>query len=244
GVELLEKLPVNADDLQYEQLQDDMGKVAPDIDGLAWAHKYFSLLFPEKLDDYHNHKYQRFYLIKLLQLPPTRVGLYACAGRFVRLAKILGWPANHFASALNERYGKPKQYWRIGTRVDGRNAWLDMKSGGYVAIGWEELGDLSHVFSAEDSKESIRALLEKHYPGDARLIGRKAVEIRDFVTEIAEDEFVLAADGEQILGLGVVTGPYRYENAYAPHRRPVNWVSTQEWSLPVSEGLQTTVWRL
>jgi 5-methylcytosine-specific restriction protein B len=61
---------------------------------------------------------------------------------------------------------------------------------------------------------------------------------------MAEDELVLAADGEDILGLGVVTGPYRFEGTHAPHRRPVNWVSTQKWKLPVSEGLQTTVWRL
>ena len=31
-----------------------MDAKAPDVSDLAWGHKYFSLLFPDKLDDYHN----------------------------------------------------------------------------------------------------------------------------------------------------------------------------------------------
>lgn len=248
GVALLEKLPTNAVDDQYQQLQDELTKVAPDIYYLAWAHKYFSLLYPNKLDDFHNHRYQRFNLIKLLQSPPEQEGLYACAGRFVRLANRLGWPMNHFTYSLNERNGKPKNYWRIGTRLGAKESiWEDMKSGGYVAIGWDALGDLSNLEAANDLKVVIRPLLEKHYPGDAALLSRKAGEIRDFLTEIAEDELVLAADGELILGLGRVTGPYRFENtppAGAPHRRPVKWVSTEQWKLPTTEGLQTTVYKL
>jgi 5-methylcytosine-specific restriction protein B len=86
GVALLEKLPPNDDDSQYLQLQNQLTQAAPDVSGLGWVHKYLSLLFPEKLDDYHNTRWQRGNLIKLLQLPPRQDGLYTCAGRFVRLA--------------------------------------------------------------------------------------------------------------------------------------------------------------
>jgi 5-methylcytosine-specific restriction protein B len=48
------KLPTPASDPDYEQLQKDMDSVAPDVSNLAWGHKYFSLLFPDKLDDYHS----------------------------------------------------------------------------------------------------------------------------------------------------------------------------------------------
>ena len=54
-----------------------MDQHAPDVSNTAWGHKYFSLLFPDKLDDYHNPNYQRFYLIKLLQKPPEEDGRYA-----------------------------------------------------------------------------------------------------------------------------------------------------------------------
>ena len=66
GVELLEKLPVNGTDEDYEHLQQEMNHVAPAVSDMAWGHKYFSLLYPEKLDPFHNPEFQRFHLIKLL----------------------------------------------------------------------------------------------------------------------------------------------------------------------------------
>jgi 5-methylcytosine-specific restriction protein B len=71
------------------------------------------LLFPEKLDDYHNERYQRYNLLRLLQTPPTHDGLYVCAGRFVQLAAEMGWPITHLTSVLNERNGQPVRYWRV-----------------------------------------------------------------------------------------------------------------------------------
>jgi hypothetical protein len=50
--------------------------------GVDWGRKYFSLLAPERLDDYHNADYQRFHLVKMLQVPPEGGGRYLCAGRF------------------------------------------------------------------------------------------------------------------------------------------------------------------
>ncbi len=63
GVERVGALPDLADDAEYGKLQEDLGKIAPTVNDTAWGHKYFSLLAPEKLDDYHNPDFQRFYLI-------------------------------------------------------------------------------------------------------------------------------------------------------------------------------------
>ena len=250
GVAVLEKLAVGADDVAYRGLQGELGRVAPDLYNLAWAHKYFSLLFPEKLDDYHNAEYQRFHLVKLLQKPPEEDGLYVCAGRFLKLATLLGWPLNQLTAVLNERNGRPIRCWRIGTRLgETDNIWQDMRNGTYVAIGWEKLGDLSGLRTAEDPKGEIRKLLEQHYPGDPKVVSRKAGEIRNFLTEISEGDgdIAVAADGETVLALGRVTGAYRFENTAptgAPHRRAVTWASTAEWKMPESEGLRTTVFPL
>ena len=250
GVAVLEKLAVGADDVAYRGLQGELGRVAPDLYNLGWAHKYFSLLFPEKLDDYHNAEYQRFHLVKLLQKPPEEDGLYVCAGRFLKLATLLGWPLNQLTAVLNERNGRPIRYWRIGTRLGETDSiWQDMRNGTYVAIGWEKLGDLSGLRTAEDPKGEIWKLLEQHYPGDPKVVSRKAGEIRNFLTEISEGDgdIAVAADGERVLALGRVTGPYRFENTAptgAPHRRAVTWASTAEWKMPESEGLRTTVFPL
>ncbi len=73
GVDLLEKLPVNGTDEDYAHLQQEMNRVALEVSNMVGGHKYFSLLYPEKLDDFHNPDYQRFHLIKLLHsLSSTR----------------------------------------------------------------------------------------------------------------------------------------------------------------------------
>jgi 5-methylcytosine-specific restriction protein B len=69
-----------------------MDSVAPDVSNTSWGHKYFHLLYPEKLDDYHNPDYQRFHLIKLLYLPPVGKGRYYLAGYFVDIARQLAIP--------------------------------------------------------------------------------------------------------------------------------------------------------
>ena len=228
-------------------MQQDLSQAAPDVSNLAWGHKYFSLLFPDKLDDYHNHRYQRFNLIKLLQLPPEQEGLCVAAGRFVRLAGELGWPMNHLTAALNERNGKPIAYWRIGTRLGQKETvWPGMREGGYVGIGWESVGDLSALANQDELKELIRKKLEVEYPSDPKTLSRKAGEIRNFVKRIEEGDVAVAADGQAVVGLGRVTGPYRYDiGVPAPHRRPVEWISTASWNMPVpDEGKLTTVFEL
>ena len=243
GVAILERLPAKSDDSLYQQLQEQLREVAPDISDLAWSHKYFTLLFPDKLDDYHNHRWQRFNLIKLLQLPPEQEGLYVAAGRFVSLAGEFGWPMNHLTATINERNGRPTAYWRIGTRLGQKESiWPAMRDGEYVAIGWSALGDLSALASKVDLKELIRKGLELHYPNDAKTLSRKAGEIRNFVQKIAEGDVVVAADGQSVVGVGRVTEPYRHENTAptaAPHRRPVDWISTEDWSLPRARRRQT-----
>ena len=244
GVDLLEALPTGADDAAYLALQEALNQQASEIRGLAWAHKYWSLLFPEKLDDFHSERWQRHNLLRLLEAPPAHDGLYVCAGRFVGLAVKMGWLMNHLTSTLNERNGPPIRYWRLGTRLgDGPFIWPAMRDGGYGAIGWAALGDLSAIAARDHVKEAVRPLLEREYPNDARTISRKAGEIRDFIERMQDGDVVLAADGEQVLGVGRVTGSYRYEDTDptgAPHRRPVDWISTEEWKLPTSEGLRTT----
>lgn len=248
AVELLQKLPAENDDQAYLSLQQKMDEAAPDVSRLAWGHKYLSLHFPDKLDDYHNEEYQKFNLRKLLQMPPEQPGLYVCAGRFVRLAEMMGWPINHLTSTLNQRHGSPAKYWRIGTKADeGHSIWQDMKAGGYAAIGWARLGDLSTVLEGENPKGKIVEQLRRYYNYDPQVASRKAGEIRNFAGAMNDDDVILAADGERIVGIGRVKGPYRFDPsppAGAPHRRDVEWLSTAEWKLPVSEGLQTTVWSL
>jgi 5-methylcytosine-specific restriction protein B len=120
-----------------------------------------------------------------------------------------------------------------------------MRDGGCVAIGWADLGDLSGYEKDASSKETLIKRLGEHYPGSPQQIGRTASQILNFARAIAKGDTVLACDGSTVLGVGRVTGDYQFQSASDfPHRRPVDWLSLDEWKLPEPEGLQTTVHRL
>ena len=245
GIELLDELPDNASDDDYAQLQDQMDEMAPDVSRLAFGHKYFSLLFPSKLDDYHSPDYQRFHLLKLLQLPPEGDGRYICAGRFVTAAKEVGLSINHFTTILNALQGRLHRYWRIGTTSGktGTSFWQMMRDRNCMAVGWPKLGDISWVEAKKESREKLKALLEEKHPNHHSAIGRDCSQLVQFVLEIAEGDIVLAADGMTILGVGRVLGGYEFHSDFEfPHQRQVEWLTADEWQMPQSsEGLQSTV---
>ncbi|MBI3732781.1 MAG: AAA family ATPase [Chloroflexi bacterium] len=249
GCEVLDTLPANAPDVEYAQLQKQMNTVAPDVSDSAWGHKYFSLLYPEKLDDYHNAEYQRYHLIKLLELPPDIDGRYAVAGRFVALARELNMTLNHMTTVLNRRDGNPHAYWRIGTTLgedEAYSRWGAMRDGDFVAIGWDKLGDLSWVTYDDASRERLRDLLAKNYEYNAQILGRKVREVLNFTARISDGDLVLTANGMTLLGIGRVVASYTYASGSdIPHRRAVQWLNLDTWQMPDAKvGLRTTVFQV
>ena len=247
GIELLDGLPENASDDDYAQLQDQMDELAPDVSRLAWGHKYFSLLFPNKLDDYHSPDLQRFHLLKLLQMPPLGDGRYVCAGRFISAAKEVGLSLiDHFTATLNSVHGSLHRYWRIGTTSGDTSYWQMMRERSCAAVGWPKVGDISWVEATKESREKLKAILEKNHPNDHRAIGRDCSQLVQFVAEMAEGDIVVAATGMSILGIGRVLGGYEFHSEFEfPHQRQVEWLTTDEWQLPQSnEGLQSTLRQL
>ncbi|NLZ53255.1 MAG: AAA family ATPase, partial [Thermoanaerobacteraceae bacterium] len=107
GAALLEKLPHQATDEDYRALQQQMEAEAPDVSDTAWGHKYFYMLYPDKLIDYHVSHYQRFYLYKLQQVPPRGEGRYLTDGRFITVANELGIPGKHLSVILGNLFGRP-----------------------------------------------------------------------------------------------------------------------------------------
>ena len=241
-------------DAAYARLQGAMAAAAPELHRDGWAHKYWFLIHPDRLDDYHSPRYQRFHLLKLLQMPPDRAGIldtqtprFICAGRFLAAARELGVPVTSFNAVLNQRHGSLHRYWRIGTTSGhtGESQWDVMREGGFASIGWlEQVEDLSAIIGQDRvaAKAQIRAWLEADQSMGAGVASRKAGEILNFAQSIAENDLVLACDGQTVLGVGRVRGPYGYDKGLAfPHKRPVEWLLLESWPMPEREGLLTTV---
>jgi 5-methylcytosine-specific restriction protein B len=250
AVDLVSRIPDGADDAAYIALQRDLERVAPNVHDTAWGHKYLSLLFPNVLDDFHVADYQRYNLIRLLQLPPRAAdewiaGRYVCAGRFVALARILDVPLHAATTLLNHRHGSPRGYWRLGTTDEERvrrKYWAMMRDGDVIAVGWQKIGDLSGYSYNEESRKAVAAMVEQHHPTTPQGVGRSATQLLTFVARIAEGDRVIAADGQTALGIAEVIGPYSYNAAAGfPHQRPVRWLSVAEWKTVDAESLRTSV---
>ena len=253
GCELLKALPNDGTDDDYRKLQKEIYKQMPDICNLSWSHKYLSLLFPNKLDDYHNPDYQRFFLFKLLHNPIEEEGRYINAGRYVQIAKELGLMINSFTTILNRKYGKPHRYWRMGTKggKSGKSFWDEMKDGNFVSIGWNRLGDLSDLTYNKESKERLRKKLAETSKDNEsysvpQFLGRITAQIFNFKTVIKENDIVIASNGMVCLGIGRVTddGYYFDDKTDFPHKLPVEWLHIGDFKYPQKEGLRTTVHRL
>jgi 5-methylcytosine-specific restriction protein B len=250
AVNAVSTLSAGAADAEHLSLQRELARVAPDVQDTAWGHKYLSLIFPDVLDDFHVASYQRYNLIRVLQLPPRdrdewAEGRYVCAGRFVALAQQLDVPVHILTTLVNRRHGQPRSYWRIGTTDDEkarRKYWPMMRDGNIVAVGWPALGDLSEFQNNKESRDAIAAMVQQHYPNNASAVSNSAGQLLKFVAGMTEGDRVIAADGQTVLGIAEVAGPYGHDpSAPFPHQRPVKWLSHVEWKAVDAEALRTSV---
>jgi 5-methylcytosine-specific restriction protein B len=245
GAQLLEGLPAFASQADYVKLEEQLTAIAPDVADTAWGHKYFHLLFPDKLDDFHVARYQHYHLLRLLQPEPITEGRYSSAWRYVAIAHELGVSLNHLTSILNRRHGPPRGYWRVGTH-DGKTLydhWDSMRDTSTVAIGWSLLGNIGPLREAERPRDEIKRLLNESYPNTPTVTSRKAGEIVAFLKKMTDGDVVCASAGSTVRGVGIVRGPYAHAaGTDFPHRRPVEWATLKPWQLATAEGNQTTVW--
>ncbi len=149
-------------------------------------------------------------------------------------------------------YGDLKAYWRdiariwrLGTRDNNiKDGWPEMLSNEIASIGWNDLGDLRAV---SPSKEIIKAMLTaKGYNYASRMATRKAGEIWDFISTADTDDYIVAVDGQQIKGIGRITGDYAFD-ADMPtfwHTRPVAWLVTDGPFPVLTDGIQTTFYEI
>jgi restriction system protein len=101
--------------------------------------------------------------------------------------------------------------------------------GGYVAIGWNDVKDLSKV----KSKEELYPIYKKAYPEDTSniVIGQQVGQMARFLFDIQAGDYVITPDADtELLHIGVVepSPVYFYgddsDGCRFLHRRPVKWL--------------------
>jgi 5-methylcytosine-specific restriction enzyme B len=252
GSEVLAKFDAgNANDEACATLDAAMRRAAPSLAAAGWAHKYWFLIHPDRLDTFHSPQWQRFHLLKLLESPPDGVGVldsgasrFVCTGRFLALARELGTSMTVLGKLLGEQHPH-HSYWRLGTTSGstGESQWPVMRDQGLASIGWTQfLGDLSAELKETELKQRIADRIMPDY-NDRGTATRKAGEIFNFLRSIDVNDIVVACEGATVRGIGRVVGPYEYRPELAfPHTRQVQWLSLDEWKVDPLEGPRTTVY--
>lgn len=242
GAKIIENATLTSLD-EYEKLDDELRNgVGEQYYNWAWFHKYYSIIFQDKLSSYHNEEWQ-CHILYCFGIKPSNK-YYARSGQIAMIQNYGNWKYRQFFSIHAEKYGMPKIFIRIGTQ--GKENYCELwKKHGVVGIGWSELGPLQEYSAANSlDKNSISDILEKNnYPGDLKTASRKAGEIIRFY-ETDENSIFVPADGEKIFGLVDNIGQYYFDDSEEfAHLKPGKWCCTFPVgeSLPdKSEGLRTT----
>lgn len=126
---------------------------------------------------------------------------------------------SHWLSAIRRFAFRPVRYWRMVVD-DEPGLWAEWREGQVVAMGWDDLGDVSGLKRAEFERR--RDSLIAQYPERTKA---SAHAVWRFARQMSEGDRVLVADRNGlVLGMGTVAGDYYYvPEVELGHRRPVVW---------------------
>lgn len=124
----------------------------------------------------------------------------------------------HWLTAVKQFSFRVGRYWALALEADPW-LWREWQEGNMIGIGWDALGDLRDIRKSEFAARRD-SLLAQQASGSKR--GAEAVW--RFARQLHEGDEIVVYQGDQVLGVGVVTGPYYYiPDVPLGHRRPVEW---------------------
>ena len=130
-------------------------------------------------------------------------------------------------------------------RADWGTYTAAFRQGGYVAVGWNELGDLTQVAG----REGLYPLYRAAFPDDSAIVtGQQVGQIARLRFEMQPGDIVITPDANtELLWHGKLGGDPAYSFTtgdpscpYA-HRRPVKWSATPLKRSGLSVPLQNTL---
>ena len=132
-----------------------------------------------------------------------------------------------FSSNL-EREETQQNIWVIATGQNGE-LFEDFKNNNKVAIGWDDLGNLSNYAT----REAMNNALNQYYPvGGIENQVNNSLALEEFSKKIKVGDLVYLKRGNNlILGVGKITSDYIYDDSLDSFRniRNVNWLRFREF---------------
>jgi len=122
-----------------------------------------------------------------------------------------------------------ERIWAVGAGENG-SEWDSFLERGRIAIGWEQIGDLSRYSSQQEILEALRTEENKNPTNDA-------LACYQFSHEIAVGDIVVAKIGrKKILGMGRVVSEYNWDDSVDSYSNTIDvkWIKTDPAEFPGS----------
>ena len=232
-------MPNSSSDYQalYNLLED-----LPGINSV-WQMKYYQMLFPKILSPFYGQDIQ-LQVLHFIKETPSDIP-------FIRMGQIALFARQcHISSAVfGQIYGKRVDYkdkdisFSHDSLADGdlrktrywiynvfdEDSWKECCEKNIMVMGMDEIGD----YSQYNSKDALRQALMAFYGGNS---SRKIQSLTawNFVRGISINDVIFAKRGNSLIGKGIVSGEYLFDNFREAYKsvRNVQWIQIGEWEYP------------
>ena len=225
GAETIDKAKLKTPE-DYEELDKELMQVTDGKCTFAWVHKYFSILFPDKLTPYHSNEWQK-HVLYALRIKPSET-YYGRDGQITIVRNLANLNYVAFYDAFFDKFGGVKKFVRLGTTDNETGHFAgELHSDNAIGIGWNKIGNLSdYVAGGSINRKALAEALKKdYYPEESQssIASRKADELVTFYNAGADTVFV-TMDGERLLALVDEIGKNYFEpEKELGHRRSGKW---------------------
>lgn len=208
----------------FEKLDEDLKLgIGEQYYNLAWFHKYFSLICPEKLSGFHSNDWQT-HVLRCLRINPSEK-YYARSAQLAKIENYAGMYYREFFAVVFEEFGGIKHFVRIGTKDDEKNYAAEWQQKSVVGIGWRAIGSLGDYVAGDgiDKDAITEKMMEEYFHDDKKTASRKAGELARFYKTNSDTVFV-AMNGEKLIAFVDEIGEYFYDPSTAmAHMKVGKW---------------------
>ncbi|WP_198654662.1 McrB family protein [Nocardia aurea] len=208
--------------------------------GPALVTKSLATYFPEHFLPIFSSPHLRAFITALGGTPEKNVAAWRANRQLRELvaldAELSTWDPHEVMRFLYANYDPRERdhaIWKIAPGEDAK-FWPECLAGGYIAVGWDEVGDLGQFTSDAELKE----VMDQIYTERPGMNGDKASKLLMFRDLEPGDRIVANRGMRKVLAIGTVTDGYRFDDARpeGKHLVSVDWNTDFAQELPEVKG--------
>jgi 5-methylcytosine-specific restriction protein B len=208
--------------------------------GVALTAKSLYVYFPDRLLPVYSRDHVRHFIGLLSGDNATGMGAFGSFARLKELidtdARFAGWDDLEVMNFLYW-WDDPRQSTTVVKIAPGRDAlyWKECLEGGYMCVGWDDVGDLTAFTTEDDFRAAFEAKYTDFYKANRSTVKKKAKELWRLLQLQPGDLIVANRGTREILAVGAVVDPgYKWheERSEFKHTVAVDWDVSYAMTLP------------